>query len=109
MPEWCRTCGEPARRLSPGLLGKVVHAGSGEEQGTDGHEIAPTKTDPVRTAAAEEVEAQFAGRWECSAITAHYMAVPLRAAGTPVPVYADAPEELAEGIRKAESRWGARR
>lgn len=108
MAEWCRTCGKPAKRLSPGLLGKVAHAESGEETGSDGHLIAPTRTDPERGAAAAEVEAEFGGRWECYAITAHYMGVPVGISGTPIPVYADTPKELRELIRAREGRRAAR-
>jgi len=45
---WCRACGLPARVEGEAELGRAVHAGTGEEQGPDGHACAPI---PFRTVA----------------------------------------------------------
>lgn len=56
---WCRTCGEPVRRLRPGPLGKIVHAESGAECGHDGHAAMPADEDPALRAEADLIEADY--------------------------------------------------
>jgi hypothetical protein len=61
MAEWCKGCGQPVKRLQGGPLGKVVHAGTGNELGDGGHLAIPVDENPVLRAEADAVEREFGG------------------------------------------------
>ena len=52
-----------------------------------------------------DVREQLAGRWDCRAITAGYVGVPMGSDGTPIPRYGQTPAELLENILRAEQSW----
>ncbi len=66
---------------------------------TSDDESNPARADGVTLA---DVREQLAGRWDCRAITAGYVGVPMLADGTPIPRYGQTPAELLENILRSE-------
>ncbi|MBO0802119.1 MAG: hypothetical protein J2P25_03465 [Nocardiopsaceae bacterium] len=104
---WCRHCEEPARRAGggDGPLGKVVHAGTGDERCADGkHVAAPTDVNPGLAGIARRVmadEPDYDVAVNCGVL----LRATLRGVVVPVPVEAWTEAELRDGIaRQKEMR-----
>jgi hypothetical protein len=104
--------GGSGRAGAPGLPGKVVHAESGEELGSDGRLVAPTRADPVRAAAvtgddltAPDIDG---GRrrhsWDISQDATGWHANDGHGLAT---LHAQSLESLEGKIIRAETAWGA--
>jgi hypothetical protein len=59
----------------------------------------PAHADGVTLA---DVRERLAGRWDCRAITAGFVGVPVLSDGTPIPRYGQTPAELLANILRSE-------
>lgn len=96
---WCRHCDQPARRAGggDGPLGKVVHAGTGEELGADGHPAVPTDVSPELAAVAARVEADEPD-YVVVVTFGFLLRATLRGAVTPVPLEGTTEDEIRRKI-----------
>jgi len=65
---WCRRCGKRVTVTGDDPdLARAVHAGSGQEQGADGHLAAPVGFEPEPWRTAREVAADYGGAFDVDA------------------------------------------